>query len=342
MAHTANPPLVEVTRSGAVESFHRGACAVVHASGEIVHAWGDVEALVFPRSALKPIQALPLIETGAAAACAASDAEIALACSSHNSEATHVGAVRAWLQRLGLGEKDLECGPRDGGRAEAISLDVTKNLCRSGETFTRAHNNCSGKHSGFLATAMHMNEPTVGYIEPNHPVQRRVTQTIEDMTGVSLSAAPCGGDGCGIPVFAFPLVALARGMARMTADDLGDARGAAAKRILHAMSAHPHHVAGTGRFDTRVMEACADSLIVKGGAEGVHIAIAPSRKIAVALKVDDGAIRGSELAMGAVLEALGLFSADQRTALGDLIETPILNTIGRPVGALRKSKDFSV
>lgn len=333
---SSNPILVEVTRAGFVESRHRGACAVVGADGKLLQSWGDVDALVYPRSALKPIQALPLIESGAADRFGLGDEEVALACASHNSEPFHVERVTAWLHRIGLTVDDLECG-----LCESISLDVTKSMSRAHEAFTRAHNNCSGKHAGFLSTALHLGEPTQGYIGPDHPVQRRVTQAIEDMTGVSLSAAPCGTDGCGIPVFAFPLHALARGMARMMSDDLGDVRTAAARRVRAAMATCPQCVAGTKRFDTRVMSACKGEVLVKGGAEGVHIAMIPGRGLGIALKVDDGAIRASEQAMGCVLDGLGLLNHAAREQLSDLIEMPILSTLGERVGELRKGPGLS-
>jgi len=332
----SNPVFIEVTRGGFVESRHRGACVVVDADGKILQSWGDVDALVYPRSSLKPIQALPLIESGAADHFDLSDEEIALACASHSSEAFHVARVTAWLQRVGLTVDDLECGV-----SEPLSLDVTKNMSRHGEMFTRAHNNCSGKHSGFLSTALYMGEPTKDYILPDHPVQKRVTQAVEELTGAGLSSVPCGADGCGIPVFAFPLVALARGMARMTADDLGPVRTAAARRVLNAMAACPQCVAGSDRFDTRVMQACGGEVLVKGGAEGVHIAIIPSRRVGIALKVDDGTIRASELAMGCVLDGLGLFNEAARTSLANLIEKPILNTLGDQVGEIRRGSGLT-
>jgi L-asparaginase II len=164
---------------------------------------------------------------------------------------------------------------------------------------------------------------------------------VEEMTGVSLSTAPCGADGCGIPVFAFPLIALARGMAQMTSGDLGDVRTTAAQRILAAMAAHPQNVAGTGRFDTRVMQACEGTVLTKGGAEGVHIAIVPERKIGIALKVDDGAIRASELAMGCVLDGLGVFSDAARKIVTDLIEGPVNTTLGTRAGEIRKGADLT-
>lgn len=331
----ANPILVELSRGDYVESRHRGACVVMNAHGEVLHAWGDVDQLVYPRSSLKPIQALALIETGAADHFGLADEEIALACASHSSEPFHVKRVMAWLNRIGLSVDDLECGVCD-----AISLDTTKAMSRAGEIFSRAHNNCSGKHTGFLSTALHMGEPTMDYIQLDHPVQKRVTATIEELCDISLSDVPRSTDGCGIPVFAFPLRALARGMAALCSNQLGDVRGAAAKRILAAMAAHPELIAGTKRFDTRMMAACDGMIMTKGGAEGVHIAMIPSKGLGIALKIDDGAIRASELAMGVVLEGLGVLSDEACGAIADLVEQPINTTLNDRVGEIRKGPGF--
>ena len=335
---SANPILVEATRGGFVECRYRGACAVVDVKGTLLHSWGDVDQNVYPRSSLKPLQVLPLIETGAADAYDVSPEEIALACGSHNSEHVHVERVKAWLARVGLQVENLECGP-----SEPITLDVTKSMARDHEAFSLAHNNCSGKHAGFLTTAQYLGEDPKNYIKPDHPVQKRVTQAIEDLTGADLSRVPCSADGCGIPVFAFPLIALARGMASMIAPSTGgEERMASTHRVLDAMAAHPDMVAGTGRFDTRVMDATNGEILVKGGADGVHIAIVPGAGLGVALKIDDGTIRASEQAMGFVLDQLGLLNGEARDAVSDLIEKPILNTIDERVGELRGTKNFEI
>jgi L-asparaginase II len=239
-----DPILVEVLRGEMVESRHCGAYAVVDAAGGVVLAQGDVEHPVYARSAIKPLQALPLVETGAAARYGLSRKEIALACASHNGTAAVVDVVEAWLNRIGLSRDDLECGadpPIDQAAAQA--------LVRAGQSPSALHNNCSGKHAGFLTTASHCGEPTRGYIGAQHPVQRRVLATLSSMTGLDLECAPHGTDGCGIPVIGIPLKAMARAMARL-ADPAGLAaeRAAAAGRILEAMAAEFLIVAGASRF----------------------------------------------------------------------------------------------
>jgi L-asparaginase II len=327
----ADPVLVEATRGAAVESRHRGACAVVDAQGKVVLALGDAERPVYGRSAVKPLQALPLIESGAADAYQLGAKEIALACASHRGEAMHVAAVGAWLGRLGLGVEDLECGahlPTDPAAAQA--------LIRTGAEPSALHNNCSGKHAGFLTTARHLGEKTRGYIEAAHPVQQRVRAVLEAMSGLDLARAPTGIDGCGIPVIGLPLAAIARAMARL-ADPagLGEARAGAARRILAAMAAEPLMVAGTGTFTSAVLAACGRSVVPKPGAEGMFCAALPGKGWGVALKIEDGAARASEVAMGAILGRLGALEPQAAQSLAPFLTPLIRNVAGRDVGRLR-------
>ncbi|MBY0429833.1 MAG: asparaginase, partial [Rhodospirillales bacterium] len=234
-SHAPDPVLVEITRGPIVESLHRGAVVVADANGVIVQAWGDPDQSIYPRSAIKPLQALPLIETGAADRFGLGLEEIALACASHGGEAAHVERVAAWLDRLGLGIEALECGAHWPSNIEAARA-----LARAGGQPHAVHNNCSGKHAGFLTTALHLGEPLAGYIQRDHPVQRRVAETLSAITGIEAQHQPCGIDGCGIPTFALPLQAVATAMARLAApDSLPPPRAEAARRIVAAMQTHP-------------------------------------------------------------------------------------------------------
>jgi L-asparaginase II len=332
LAETAVPPvLVEATRGAAVESRYRGSAAVVDAAGKVVMAWGDIERPVYPRSALKPLQALPLVESGAAEHYRLGDRELALACASHHGEPVHVDAVAAWLRRVGLGPGDLECGahpPTDPGAA--------RNLLRAGDAPSPLHNNCSGKHAGFLTTARHLGEPTRGYIAPDHPVQRRLRAVVEAMTGLDLARAPCGIDGCGIPVIGLPLAALARAMARMVdPQGVSPERAAAAARLLDAMAAAPLMVSGSTGFATAVMTAAGAAVRLKPGAEGVYCAALPRHGLGLALKIEDGAGRASEVAVGALLDRLGTFDEGQRRSLAAWLRPVIRNVAERAVGELR-------
>lgn len=332
--NSSNPILVETTRGEMVESRHTGAAAVVDAAGRVVRAWGNIECPVFARSAIKPLQALPLVETGAAERFGLGDAEIALACASHRGEPIHVDTVRRWLARVDLGPQDLECGSHVPGNAAAAEA-----LIRAREAPSALHNNCSGKHSGFLTTARHQGEPTRGYIAPDHPVQRRVRAVLEAMSGLDLSRAPRGTDGCGIPVIGISLSGMARAMARLAdPKGLSAERAAAGKRILDAMAAAPIMVSGTGGFATVVMMVAGAGVRLKPGAEGVYCAVLPELGFGVALKIDDGAGRASEVAMGAILEGLGAFTSAQRETLAPQLRPVIKNVAGREVGAIRPAE----
>jgi L-asparaginase II len=328
---SANPVLVEVTRGALVESRHRGAAVVVDAAGKLVRGWGDVDQAIFPRSANKPLQAIALIETGAAARCGATDAEIALACASHRAEPRHVDAVADWLARLGLSPGDLECGVQPPG--DPASLEA---LIRAGKPPSAIHNNCSGKHTGFLATAAHLGEPTRGYVAYDHPVQRRVSRTLADLYGLDAERLPWGVDGCGIPTIAVPLRALARGMAQL-ADPakLPAERAAAARRITGAITAHPLMIGGVDSIASRITEALAGSVIAKTGAEGVYSAVLPTAGWGIAIKIDDGAGRAAEIALASVLERLSVLDPAETERLRRVVPPELHNRAGRVIGALR-------
>ncbi|MFQ5994683.1 MAG: asparaginase [Acidiferrobacterales bacterium] len=327
----ANPILAEVLRGDMVESVHRGAAAVVAADGALVSGWGDIERPVYARSAIKPLQALPLVETGAADRFRLSDTEIALACASHNSEPEHVQAVARWLSAIGLSPVDLECGPH-----LPLSEQATMQLLRAGESPSALHNNCSGKHAGFLTTAVHLDEPTRSYSQGAHPVQQRVRQVLEEMSGSALVDAPAGIDGCGIPVVGLSLKATAFAMARLgDPTTLQPARAQAARRILQAMAAAPFMVAGSRRFCTEVMQRLGTTAVVKVGAEGVFAATLPNKGLGVALKIDDGARRAAVVAIGALLAHLGVLDEADRRALANQLQPPVHDRSGAVVGQVR-------
>lgn len=314
----ANPVLVEVTRGDLVESIHRGAVAVVDGEGILRLGFGDIDSPVYTRSSLKPLQALPLIESGAADAFGLSDEEVALACASHSGEAMHTERVAAWLSRLGLSEADLACGPHRPRHESTSDFMVTTQKKPS-----RLHNNCSGKHAGFLTLAKHLKAPVSDYVALAHPVQQAVLTSLIRLSGITNPAS--GIDGCAAPNFALPLMSFARALAMLAA---GKTPGA--KRITAAMTAHPELVAGTGRFCTTVMQAAGKRAAVKVGAEGVYAAIVPELGLGVAVKIDDGAVRGAEAAIALLLEKLGILDAAKGLSLH-----PIHNTTGTIIGTVR-------
>lgn len=314
-----NPVLVELTRGDLVESIHRGSIAVADASGRIVFALGDLETPVYPRSSLKPIQALPLIESGAADAFGLSDAEIALACASHSGEPMHTTRVASWLERIGCAESDLACGahaPRYEPAAEA--------MIRAGERPSRIHNNCSGKHTGFLTVARHWDIATQGYERIDHPVQQAIAKALSELAEVS-TELPYGIDGCAAPNFAVPLGAQAKAFAKLTAS-----RGA---RVVAAMTAHPELVSGTGRTCAILMRSAKGRAAVKTGAEGFYAGIVPELGLGIALKIDDGAGRAADAAMAAMLAKYDLLGEDE--AARKILRCPLTNTVGEIVGERR-------
>lgn len=327
----ANPILVEALRGGVVESRHRGAVAVVDADGGTVLSLGEVERPVFPRSAVKAIQALPLIESGTADALRLGNREIALACASHTGEPAHVELARAMLARVGLDETALECGAH-----WPTSHEATIALARQGGSPGALHNNCSGKHSGFLCTCVQAGIDHRGYVGQGHPLQDMVREALEGVTGAVHAVDACGTDGCSIPTYAVPLMALARGFARMASGaGLSAARAAAAKRLFAACTAEPFYVAGTGCADTAMMQAGGGRLFTKGGAEGVFCAAIPELGLGIAIKCDDGAGRAAEVMIAATLARL-LPEVDRlRTALAAMAEPTLKNWRGIEVGGLR-------
>ena len=341
----ASPVAVEVTRGQSpdnafVESRHRAACAVVKADGTVLHGWGDIDQLVFPRSAIKPIQALPLVETGAADAFNFSAAEISLACASHNSEDRHINTVTDVLGRIGLSVDALECGPQ-----VSTIPDIAMKKIGEGVTASRLRNNCSGKHAGFLTTAVHMGEDPAGYIGIDHPVQKRLFETVSEMCDVDVTGAPWGNDGCSIPALALPLHSLARGMANMAdPSGLGEVRAKASERIVHSVAKEPFMMAGTGRFCTAMNTALKGKGIVKTGAEGVMMVASPALKLGIALKIEDGdKTHGANgVALAAVLRHIGLLDDDAAATIRNYLELPVKDLNGNVVGSVRAGDDWPV
>jgi L-asparaginase II len=324
----ANPILVEVTRGGLVESVHRGSVAVVDAAGAARLALGDVHAPVYSRSSLKPMQAMVLVESGAAEAFGLGDEEVSLACASHSGEPMHTGRVTAWLARIGLGERDLACGAH-ASRYEPVA----EAMIRDGIAPTRIFNNCSGKHTGFLTVARHWDIATDGYERAEHPVQVAVAAVLRDLSDAR--DLPYGIDGCAAPNFATSLTEFARAAARMAAPDmLEKPRAEAARRIIGAMIKHPELMSGTGRACATLIRAGAGRVAVKTGAEGFFGGWLPELGLGIAIKIDDGAGRAAETAIAAVLERLGLLGDAAR----GILRAPILNTRGTVVGERRPAE----
>ena len=292
-----NPVLVEVTRGGLVESAHRGAFAVVDGAGKVVASTGDVDRPVFPRSAIKVFQGIPLVETGAAAAFGLTPQDLSLACASHSGEPGHVARSRAMLAKAGLEESALECGTH-----WPFDAPVARDMVRRGEEPGPLHNNCSGKHAGFLLTAVHRGEERSGYVGADHAVQRRAKAVIEDLVGQTLNPDVCGVDGCSIPTYAAPLKGFAHGFAKLvTGEGISEQRAAAGRTLIEACIAAPWEMSGTDRACLELMQAAPGRLFVKTGAEGVFCGALPEHGLGFALKIDDGATRASETLVAALI-----------------------------------------
>ena len=324
-----NPVLVEVTRGPLVESRHRGAVAVSDADGHSVLAVGDISAPVFPRSAVKALQAIPLVERGVADRYALGEEELALACASHSGEPAHVAGVERMLAKAGLDSSALRCGVH-----WPISQSAAYALARSG-TASALHNNCSGKHAGFLCLACAMGADTDEYFRPEHPVQREVRAVLEDLTGAVLGQEVCAVDGCSVPTWAMPLEKLAYGFAKFGAGHgLSPGRAAAAARLRRACAAKPWYVAGSARFCTEIMERFGARVFVKTGAEGVYCGALPEQGLGIALKCDDGAGRAAQAIMAAVVARFLPLDAAERAALAPLTQPVLRNWNGIEVGAI--------
>lgn len=333
---THNPVLVEATRGGIVESQHRGAFAVVTVDGEMIASAGDVARPVFPRSAIKAFQALPVVESGAADRFGFTAEEIALCCSSHGGETRHTETAARMLAKAGVGPDQLECGGH-----WPTHQHTTNCMLSQGKRYGQIHNNCSGKHAGMLALSVQLGADPSGYTGVDHPVQRTIRDTIDAMCGVDLASAPVGFDGCSVPTWAFPLENMALGFAKFGAGQyLSPARRAAADRILDAVQAHPFMVAGTGRVCTKLMEAVPRAF-VKTGAQGVFCACVPHAGLGIALKCESGVTEAAEIALAGVLCALPVWTQEELRALEAFTSQLLRNRRKIEVGALRRSPVLS-
>jgi L-asparaginase II len=325
-------PLVEVWRGKVLESRHRGHAVVCDAKGAVIAAWGDPSAVILPRSSCKMLQALPLIESGAADAAGLGTEHLALACASHQGAEIHVGRVARWLEALGMDDGDLRCGPQVPN--DAPERHRLRDL---GVAPCQMHNNCSGKHAGFLTVNRRL-QAGPEYVEIDHPLQVAVRAAFEEMCDEDV--AGWGIDGCSAPNFAVSVMGLGRAMARMAdPHGLAPSRRVAAHRLVDAMRAHPLLVAGEGRACTELMEAMGGRVAIKTGAEAVFVAILPEQGLGVALKIEDGTTRGSECAIAAILARLGVLDPAHPAAKARL-NPPVPNRRDVVTGEIRPDPAF--
>ena len=292
--------LVEVMRGDHVESRHTGAFAVADADGRLVLSGGDPDRAIYPRSAIKALQALPLVASGAADRLGLTGSELALACASHIGTPLHAETAASMLTRAGRDSTCLECGTH-----WPSSSSAARALAEAGSSPSALHNNCSGKHAGFICTSVAAGRTTDGYVSPDHPTMRDVTAAVSAVTDTALDRQVPAIDGCSIPAFRLPLRALATGFARFgTGRHLPACLEAAAGRLKHAAAGNPDMLAGAGRFDTEVTAALGEAIFVKVGAEGVYCAAFPGLGLGLALKCDDGGVRAAEAATAKLISHL--------------------------------------
>ena len=324
---TQPSPFAEIWRGPILESVHSGHAVVCDDTGQIAQSWGDPSAVILPRSSSKMIQALPLVTSGAAGKMRLSTEQLALACASHNGAAIHTARVNSWLDTLGLDDAALRCGPQ-----EPDDRNAPNHLIRADEAPCQVHNNCSGKHAGFLTLNRHLGGNSE-YVDPAHPVQKACLDAFEDLT--EETSPGYGIDGCSAPNHACTLHGMARAMARFAAAP----DGAAETRLHQAMRLHPELVAGEGRACTELMRAMDGKVALKTGAEGFFIAIVPEQKLGIALKAACGTTRAAECAIAAILVKLGALDPNHPATLKRM-NAPITNRREIVTGVLKPAAEL--
>lgn len=327
------PLIVEVLRGPVVESIHQVMALVVNEVGSVTNYWGNPAFLTMPRSAIKMLQALPLVESGAADRFSLDDKHLALACSSHRGEKEHLSALAQWLEKAGLKESQFVCGPHWPYHEQSA-----QEMIRRGIQPTVLCNNCAGKHAGIISTCLHLGEDPAGYEKYEHNAQKRLRKVLSETLRIDHSKVPHGVDGCGIPTYAVPLQSLAVGMSTFINPKEAPARRAAAERILHAVRANPFYVSGSDNFTTAVIEKTQGRAIIKGGAEGVFCGVLPEKRVAFAVKAADGASRAAQITTASLLLQLGGLSEAEYRALAAHTLPTVTNWRGDVVGQIRIAK----
>jgi L-asparaginase II len=323
--------LVVVKRGTQIESTHAGSIAVTDGYGNLLYGLGDITRMTFTRSALKPVQAIPVLQSGAAERFLMTDKEIAICCGSHNGEEQHTQVVKSMLFRIGLQEENLQCGVHPP-YSQARYLEMVRKQVEP----SAIHNNCSGKHAGMLALAMYLESDIATYHHLEHPVQRKVTESLAELAEITEDQMMTGIDGCGVPNFAIPLHNLALVFAKLANPDHVEPLSLrqAIKRLTHAMVQHPEMISGPNDFCTELMKVGNGKIIAKGGAEGVYCLGLPQRGIGIAIKVEDGNWRAATPVAVEVLKQLGELTLQEEAAL-KAFHTPVIkNRKGEAVGSV--------
>lgn len=328
----SNPVLIERRRGSIIESFHAGSICLVNLEGETIFSLGDINQISFTRSALKPFQTIPLIETGAADAFELTEREIAVTCGSHNAEAEHLEMVNSILFKIGLEKASLKCGPQvPTGR-------IPRNEMRtSGAKPEDIHNNCSGKHAGFLALCMHMGWSTEDYLEEKHPIQVLIKSTCAELFEIEENDFILGEDGCSAPNYATSLYQQALGYKNLVSNNHCIERNSSCKRIVDACLNYPLMVAGRERYCTEIIKASEGRVLGKTGADGVFCMAFPELGFGCGIKIDDGKMGPQYFVAHAIIRALGI---ELKDSLSQYHQAPIKNWNKHDVGVQRLSKEL--
>ncbi|MBK9323566.1 MAG: asparaginase [Bdellovibrionaceae bacterium] len=324
------PLTVEVLRGPIVESQHRVMAVVVDERAVPVMYWGNIDYLTYPRSGIKMLQALPLIESGAAEAFKFENRHICLACSSHRGEKNHLACVIEMMKAAGISESQLFCGPHFPANEEAAH-----EMIRRGQPIGPICNNCSGKHVGMIATCLHLKENPQGYENYDHNCQIRVRKVLSETMRLDMNKAYYGVDGCGIPTYAVPLQNLAIGMMALINPKESEVRRAAAQTILNAIKENSFYLSGTDDFTSDIIQKTQGNCLIKNGAEGVFCGVLPGKGQAFAIKAEDGASRAAQAVVSFLLQKLGAIKADEVVKLKKYFEPKIKNWKGFEVGSIR-------
>lgn len=328
-------PLVEVTRGGEVECMHFGAVAVVNAQGDLLYHAGDPHFLTFTRSTLKPFQAVPFMHAGGPARFNYSMREVALLCASHSGEKMHTETVQSMLHKVGCDEHHLRCGCH-----EPIFYSVLEQQRPAEETFNQLHHNCSGKHAGFLAYCVQHGHALDSYLDPAHPLQQAVRESVAHFAGLPESDLKMGIDGCSAPNYAMPLSRLALAYARLAQGERDSRYGSALGDLYQAMTTHPELVSGTGRNDFAFMQAAPGDWVAKVGADGVQAIGVRSAGLGIAIKMADGNMRALYTAAVAVLQQLQLVASPETTPLAPWLRPQLKNYKGLHTGEVRATLEL--
>ncbi|MFP5519036.1 MAG: asparaginase [Bdellovibrionia bacterium] len=329
-----NPLVVEITRGPVVESSHQVMAVVCDSHGRMIHSWGNHNFLTMPRSSIKMLQAIPLVESGALDKFDLTSQHLALACASHRGEKLHIDLAKEWLKKISLNESDLVCGGHFPYNEKAYHEFI-----KLGTSLSPVYSNCVGKHLAMLTTALHLKENIKNYDDPNHPVQQRIRKALSEVYKLDISKVPHGIDGCNVPTVPVPLQNIAIGLSVFMSTKETELRRIALKQIFAACVDHPEILSGNDDFAFDLMKALKGKVVLKGGAEGVYAGVAPEKGVSFALKVADGASRAAQFTAIGILKNMGVLTETDAAGIQERLSPNLKNSTGKVVGLIRFKKE---